>query len=57
VADFATSKRIGSDDTNGDICIIFSSEFYLERGFTIGFSKKEVAVVETVSLSFSSRLP
>jgi hypothetical protein len=57
VADFATSKGTGSDDTNGDTCIIFVSGFFLRRGFTIGFSKQEVVVAKAASLGFSSRLP
>jgi hypothetical protein len=41
VAEIATPKRIGSDDMNGDPCIIFSGRFSLGGDFTKGFSKKK----------------
>jgi len=55
--DFATSKRTGSDDTNGDVCIIFSNGFCSGSSFAKEFSKHGVAVAEAFSLSISPRLP
>ena len=54
--DFATSKRTGSDDMNGYVCIIISSGFGSGRGFTVEFSRQEL-VAKAASLSFSFRLP
>ena len=42
--DFATSKRTGSDDTNGDVCIIFSNGFCSGSSFAKEFSKHGVVV-------------
>jgi hypothetical protein len=56
VADFATLKRMGSDDMNGDSCIISLSRFRSGKYFVIEFSKQEI-VTKAVFQSFLSRLP
>ena len=38
--DYATSKRMGSDDMNEDVCIISTSGFSSGRGFVKRFSEK-----------------
>ena len=57
VADLDISKRMGSDDMNGDPCIISSSGFCSGKCFTMESFKQVVAMAELVSPSFSSRLP
>ena len=46
---------MGSDDMNGDPCIIPSSGFFLEKFFVMEFSKQDVVVAEAVSLMKRSR--
>jgi hypothetical protein len=49
--------RSGSNDANGDTCIIPLKRSCLGRGFSIEFFEIKGVVAETASLIFSSMLP